>query len=88
MKNKYFSNKRPENGPFVYRLGHVVFILERGFDSPRDRHFMYYVYLIVTKKSNKLISYVGYTNNIKKIELHNRSKGLNLQRSTMEINIF
>ena len=36
----------------------------------------YYVYLIVTKRKNKLISYVGYTNNLKKrILLHNSSKG-------------
>ena len=32
--NKDFSNKRPQNGPFVYRLGHVVFILERGVRFP------------------------------------------------------
>ena len=46
---------------------------------------MYYVYLIVTKKkSNKLISYVGYTNNIKKrIELHNRSKGAKFTRGRL-----
>ena len=37
---------------------------------------MFYVYLIVTKNSNKLISYVGYTNNLaKRIKLHNNSKG-------------
>ncbi len=37
---------------------------------------MFYVYLIVTKNKNKLISYVGYTNNlIKRINLHNSSKG-------------
>ena len=36
----------------------------------------YYVYLIVTKRYNKLISYVGYTNNIpKRIKLHNSGKG-------------
>ncbi len=37
---------------------------------------MFYVYLIVTKNNNKLISYVGYTNNLaKRIKLHNNSKG-------------
>ena len=36
--NNFFYNKKQPFGPFVYRLGHVVFILERGFDSPRDRH--------------------------------------------------
>ena len=37
---------------------------------------MFYVYLIVTKKNSRLISYVGYTNNLKRrICLHNESKG-------------
>jgi len=37
---------------------------------------MFYVYLIVAKNKNNLISYVGYTNNLKKrIFLHNNSKG-------------
>ena len=37
---------------------------------------VYYVYLILSKKLNKKISYVGYTNNIKKrITLHNNSQG-------------
>jgi len=37
---------------------------------------MFYVYLIVAKNRNKLISYVGYTNNLeKRIFLHNSSKG-------------
>ena len=37
---------------------------------------VYYVYLILSKKLNKYISYVGYTNNIeKRITLHNNSKG-------------
>tara|TARA_B100001175_G_C19375400_1_gene573864 strand:- start:243 stop:497 length:255 start_codon:yes stop_codon:yes gene_type:complete len=36
----------------------------------------YYVYLLLSKKLNKYISYVGYTKNIKKrLQLHNRSKG-------------
>ena len=36
----------------------------------------YFVYLIISKNSNNLISYVGYTNNLKKrITLHNSSKG-------------
>ncbi len=36
----------------------------------------YYVYLIVTKRKNKLFSYVGYSNNIsKRIKLHNSGKG-------------
>ena len=36
----------------------------------------YYVYLIVTKRKNKLFSYVGYSNNVsKRIKLHNSGKG-------------
>ncbi len=36
----------------------------------------YYVYLIVTKRNNKLFSYVGYSNNIsRRIKLHNSGKG-------------
>ena len=36
----------------------------------------YIVYLLVSKNKNRLISYVGYTNNIKKrISLHNEGKG-------------
>ena len=36
----------------------------------------YYVYLIVSQVKNKTISYVGYTNNLlKRISLHNASKG-------------
>jgi len=36
----------------------------------------YYVYLIVSKVKNRTISYVGYTNNLlKRISLHNASKG-------------
>ena len=36
----------------------------------------FHVYLIVSKVKKRTISYVGYTNNIKKrINLHNTSKG-------------
>ncbi len=36
----------------------------------------YFVYLIVAKRYGKLISYVGYTNNVnKRIKLHNSGKG-------------
>ncbi len=41
----------------------------------------YYVYLIVTKKNNKIISYVGYTSNIiKRLVDHNSSKGAKATR--------
>ena len=37
---------------------------------------IYYVYLIVTKRKNKLISYVGYTSDLSaRLKLHNRGKG-------------
>ena len=36
----------------------------------------FFVYLIVSKKKNKIISYVGYTNDLKKrLLLHNSGKG-------------
>ena len=36
----------------------------------------FYVYLIATKRKNKLISYVGFTNNLsKRLKLHNNNKG-------------
>jgi len=36
----------------------------------------YYVYMILSKVNNRLISYVGYTNNLqKRLFLHNASKG-------------
>ena len=36
----------------------------------------YYVYLLITKIKNRTISYVGYTNDLKKrIKLHNTNKG-------------
>ncbi len=42
----------------------------------------YFVYLIVSNlKKNKKISYVGYTNNLKKrINLHNQGKGAKFTR--------
>tara|TARA_Y100000590_G_scaffold85070_1_gene95097 strand:- start:550 stop:801 length:252 start_codon:yes stop_codon:yes gene_type:complete len=42
---------------------------------------MYFVYLIVSKNKKRTISYVGYTNNIKKrLKLHNSSKGAKFTR--------
>jgi putative endonuclease len=36
----------------------------------------FFVYLIISKQKDRWISYVGYTNNIKKrVFLHNNSKG-------------
>ena len=41
----------------------------------------YFVYLIISKKSDKPVSYVGYTNNLKKrISNHNSSKGAKFTR--------
>ena len=37
---------------------------------------MHFVYLIITKNRNYHVSYVGYTNNLKKrLHLHNSGKG-------------
>ena len=41
----------------------------------------YFVYLIGSNKSKKLITYVGYTNNLRKrIALHNSGKGAKFTR--------
>ena len=41
----------------------------------------YYVYLLASFHNNKLITYAGYTNNIKKrLKLHNSSKGAKFTR--------
>tara|TARA_B100001175_G_C18875449_1_gene341821 strand:+ start:44 stop:304 length:261 start_codon:yes stop_codon:yes gene_type:complete len=41
----------------------------------------YFVYLIISKNKNKFITYVGYTNNVKKrLSLHNSSKGAKFTR--------
>ena len=43
----------------------------------------FYVYLIITKRINRYITYVGYTNNIdKRINLHNSSKGAKFTKGT------
>ena len=42
---------------------------------------MHYVYLIITKNSKKIISYVGYTNDLdNRILHHNSSKGAKFTR--------
>ena len=41
----------------------------------------YFVYLIVTKNNNKIVSYVGYTNNLsKRLAHHNESRGAKFTR--------
>ena len=41
----------------------------------------YYVYLLVSLRNKKLVSYVGYTNDLKKrLHLHNSSKGAKFTR--------
>jgi len=41
----------------------------------------YFVYLIGNYKNSKLITYVGYTNNLKKrLNLHNKGKGAKFTR--------
>ena len=42
---------------------------------------IFYVYIIISKKINKHITYVGYTKNIeKRLKLHNSSKGAKFTR--------
>ena len=49
----------------------------------------FYVYLIITKRLNRYISYVGYTNNInKRIDLHNSSKGAKFTKGSKWVLIF
>jgi len=48
----------------------------------------YYVYMLISK-SDKPVSYVGYTNNIKKrIKLHNTGKGAKFTRGRKWILIY
>ena len=56
--------------------------MKEGFDSPRDRHFVkYFVYLLISKKTNNYITYVGYTNNLNnRLKLHNNGKGAKFTR--------
>ena len=44
----------------------------------------YYVYLIVAKRKDKLISYVGYTSNLlNRVRLHNQGKGAKFTRGNI-----
>ena len=44
----------------------------------------YFVYLIATNKKNKLITYVGYTNDLKKrLSLHNTGKGAKFTKGSI-----
>ena len=90
MINDLFYNKNQQFGPFVYRLGHVVFILERGVRFPRDRHKMsFYVYLILSNNNSRYTSYVGFTSDLKnRLKLHNSSKGAKFTRGRKWILIF
>ena len=43
----------------------------------------YFVYLLATTKKNKVITYVGYTNDLKKrLSLHNSGKGAKFTRGS------
>ena len=49
----------------------------------------FYVYLIANFNNKKIITYVGWTNNLKKrIQLHNSSKGAKFTRGRKWILIF
>ena len=42
---------------------------------------MYFVYMLATRKLDKFISYVGYTNNLKRrLKAHNNGKGAKFTR--------
>ena len=44
----------------------------------------FFVYLLLTKSKKKVISYVGYTKNLKKrIDLHNTGKGAKFTRGRL-----
>ena len=46
----------------------------------------YFVYLIISKNKQKYLSYVGYTNNLKKrLAKHNTSKGAKFTRGRKSI---
>ena len=49
----------------------------------------YFVYLIITKRINKIISYVGYTKDLnKRLKLHNSSKGAKFTKGNKWILIY
>jgi len=49
----------------------------------------FYVYLIANFNNNKIITYVGWTNNLKKrLQLHNSGKGAKFTRGRKWILIF
>ena len=49
----------------------------------------YHVYLLITLRKRRYISYVGYTNNIKKrIDFHNSSKGAKFTKGNYWILIY
>ena len=49
----------------------------------------FFVYLILSKKNNKYLSYVGYTMNLnKRLALHNSSKGAKYTRGSKWILIY
>ena len=49
----------------------------------------YFVYLLLTNSKSKLISYVGYTNDLsKRLRLHNTSKGAKFTRGRKWILIY
>ena len=49
----------------------------------------FYIYLIITRRLNRYITYVGYTNNIvNRVNLHNSSKGAKFTKGSKWILIF
>ncbi len=49
----------------------------------------YFVYLLISKNSSRVISYVGYTSDLKKrIKLHNNGKGAKFTRGRKWILVY
>ena len=45
---------------------------------------LHYVYILLSRRKNKYITYIGYTNNLKKrLHLHNNSKGAKFTKGSI-----
>ncbi len=57
--NDSYRDSKKDNGPFVYRLGRQIFILERGVRFPYG--------LRIIKKLNRLVEMANHKSSIKRI---------------------
>ncbi len=63
--------------------------MKEGFDSPRDRQMPYFVYILANIKNDKILTYVGYTSDLKnRIKLHNSSRGARFTKGKKWILVF